>query len=150
MYSFGILLLEIVSAKKPIEKLPGGVKRDIVQWVTPYVQKGLYNHIGDPKLKGKLDLEQLRSVVMIAMRCTDSSPEKRPSMMEVVEWLKGGIARRRTKDISVYENEEEEEGRESKNKEKNGIKLMGCDDVAVGMGMKKQPKLRVPSDRYKL
>ncbi|XP_027364727.1 PTI1-like tyrosine-protein kinase At3g15890 [Abrus precatorius] len=94
VYSFGILLLEIVSAKKPIEKLPGGVKRDIVQWVTPHVQKGNFKHIVDPKLKGHFDLEQLKSVVMIAIRCTDSSPEKRPSMIEVVEWLKGGIGKR--------------------------------------------------------
>ena len=77
-----------MSAKKPIEKLPGGVKRDIVQWVTPHVQKGNFIHIADPKLKGHFDLEQLKSVVMIAMRCTDNSPEKRPSMQEVVEWLK--------------------------------------------------------------
>lgn len=95
VYSFGILLLEIISAKKPIEKLPGGIKRDIVQWVTPYVQKGVFKQIADPKLKGNFDLEQLKSVAMIAMRCTDSSPEKRPSMVEVVEWLKGGVGKRK-------------------------------------------------------
>lgn len=39
VYIFGILLLEIISAKKPLEKLSGGVKRDIVQWVTPYMFK---------------------------------------------------------------------------------------------------------------
>ncbi|XP_027937563.1 PTI1-like tyrosine-protein kinase At3g15890 isoform X1 [Vigna unguiculata] len=95
VYSFGILLLEIVSAKKPIEKLQGGVKRDIVQWVTPHVQKGNFTHIVDSKLKGRFDLEQLKSVIMIAVRCTESNPEKRPSMVEVVEWLKGGIGRRK-------------------------------------------------------
>ena len=78
-----------MSAKKPIEKLPGGVKRDIVQWVTPHVQKGNFIHIAHPKLKGHFDLEQLKFVVMISMRCTNNSPEKRPSMQEVVEWLKG-------------------------------------------------------------
>ncbi|ESW15337.1 hypothetical protein PHAVU_007G064500 [Phaseolus vulgaris] len=95
VYSFGILLLEIVSSKKPIEKLPGGVKRDIVQWVTPHFQKGNITHIADSKLKGRFDLEQLKRVIMIAIRCTDNSPEKRPSMVEVVEWLKGGLGRRK-------------------------------------------------------
>lgn len=88
VYSFGILLLEIVSGKKPIEKLPGGVKRDIVQWVTPYVQKGAFSHIADPRLKGKFDRDQLKSTVMLAMKCTDGSPENRPIMFEVVDWLK--------------------------------------------------------------
>ncbi|XWS61071.1 hypothetical protein CRYUN_Cryun07bG0094200 [Craigia yunnanensis] len=95
VYIFGILLLEIISGKKPLEKLPGGVKRDIVQWITPYVQKGAFDHIADPRLKGKFDRAPLKSAVMIAMRCTDSNPENRPSMLEVVEWLKGGMGRRR-------------------------------------------------------
>ncbi|KAJ1431416.1 Serine/threonine-protein kinase, active site [Sesbania bispinosa] len=95
VYSFGILLLEIISAKRPIEKFPGGGKRDIVQWVTPYVNKGLFNNIADPKLQGKFDLEQLKGVLMIAMRCTDSSGEKRPSMTEVVDWLKNGVGKGR-------------------------------------------------------
>ncbi|KAL4604304.1 hypothetical protein ACB092_10G184000 [Castanea dentata] len=81
VYSFGILLLEIIGAKKPIEKLPDGVKRDNVQWVTPYVQKGAFNHIADPMLKGKFDRDQLKSAVMIAMRCTDGNPENQPSMI---------------------------------------------------------------------
>ena len=91
VYSFGILLLEIISAKKPIEKFPGGVKRDIVQWITPYVNKGLFSNIADPKLKGKFDLQQLKNVITIALRCTDNSAEKRPNMKEVVDWLKNGV-----------------------------------------------------------
>lgn len=115
VYSFGILLLEIISAKKPLEKLPGGVKRDIVQWVTPYIQKDALNHIADPRLKGKFDRDQLKSVVIIALRCTDSNPDNRPSMIEVVEWLNGGIGRR-TKEVSYVEDmvdeaDEEEEQR---------------------------------------
>ncbi|KAK8576630.1 hypothetical protein V6N13_032549 [Hibiscus sabdariffa] len=86
---------EIISAKKPLEKLPGGMKRDIVQWVTPYVRKGAFDRIADPRLKGKFDRSQLKSAVMLALRCTDSNPENRPSMSEVVEWLKGGVERRR-------------------------------------------------------
>ncbi|KAF8379363.1 hypothetical protein HHK36_028797 [Tetracentron sinense] len=101
VYSFGILLLEIISAKKPIEKLPGGVKRDIVQWATLFVEKGNFDRIADPRLRGRFDRTQLKSVVMIAMRCTDSNPDHRPSMMEVVEWLKGGGIRRKKVSVSM-------------------------------------------------
>ncbi|GLT54770.1 hypothetical protein SLA2020_279400 [Shorea laevis] len=115
VYSFGILLLEIISAKKPLEKLPGGVKRDIVQWVTPYVQRGALNHIADPRLKGKFDRDQFKSVVIIALRCTDSNPDNRPSMIEVLEWLNGGIGRR-TKEVSYVDDmvDEEDEKEEEK------------------------------------
>ncbi|KAI3420615.1 Protein kinase domain-containing protein, partial [Psidium guajava] len=89
VFSFGILLLEIISAKKPLEKLQGGRKRDILRWVTPYVQKGAFDHIADPRLEGKYKLDELKLAVMIAMRCTDHNPKNRPSMIEVVQWLKG-------------------------------------------------------------
>lgn len=131
VYSFGILLLEIISAKKPIEKLPGGVKRDIVQWATPLAQKGVFNHIADPKLKGKFDMEQLKYVVMLALKCTDSSPEKRPSMAMVVEWLKGGVGRRR-KEIQAL-------------RDKDGDQVDTDYDQHLG---KSQSNLRVQSDRY--
>ncbi|KAJ9164112.1 hypothetical protein P3X46_023728 [Hevea brasiliensis] len=108
VYSFGILLLEIISAKKPLEKLPGGVKRDIVQWATPYIQKGAFDHIADPRLNGKFDRTQLKSAIMVAMRCTESNPENRPNMMEVVDWLKGGL-RRRTKEVSYIRDKVDEE-----------------------------------------
>ncbi|XAR71764.1 Non-specific protein-tyrosine kinase, partial [Bertholletia excelsa] len=114
VYSFGILLLEIISAKKPIEKLPGGVKRDIVEWAKPYVRKGAFEILADPRLKGRFDLGQLKRAVLVAMRCTDGHPENRPNMRQVVEWLKGGSGRRRTKKVVKVLNgdnvEEEESG----------------------------------------
>ncbi|KAL8543883.1 hypothetical protein ACS0TY_004440 [Phlomoides rotata] len=88
VYSFGILLLEIISGRKPLEKLSGGVKRDIVQWITPYLHKGSFDHIADPRLKGAFNMEELKKVVTIAMRCTDNHPENRPTMLEVEAWLK--------------------------------------------------------------
>ncbi|KAL3521475.1 hypothetical protein ACH5RR_019624 [Cinchona calisaya] len=102
VYSFGILLLEIISTRKPLEKLPGGVKRDIVQWVTPFVQKGAFDQIADPRLKGKFDRAELKAAVMIAMRCTDGNPENRPCMIDVVEWLKGATGSR--KEIKIVKN----------------------------------------------
>ncbi|KAI4320052.1 hypothetical protein MLD38_033573 [Melastoma candidum] len=96
VFSFGILLLEIISAKKPLEKLPGGMKRDIIQWVTPYVQKGAFEPIGDPRMKGRFNHDQLKMTVLVALKCTDSNPQNRPSMMDVVEWLSG---MNRTKEV---------------------------------------------------
>lgn len=111
VYSFGILLLEIISAKKPLQKLPGGLKRDIVQWATPYVQKGAFDHIADPRLKGRYDRAQLNLAIMIAMRCSDTNAENRPPMMKVVEWLNGGLGR--TKQVSdledMFDEDEDEE-----------------------------------------
>ncbi|KAL8049767.1 hypothetical protein ABFX02_06G040500 [Erythranthe guttata] len=109
VYSFGILLLEISSGRKPLEKLAGGVRRDIVQWATPYVHKGDFDHIVDPRLKGCFDRNELKRVVSIAMRCTDGNPENRPSMVEVVGWLKGGVGRRRNEINGIVKNDRVDE-----------------------------------------
>ncbi|KAB5525405.1 hypothetical protein DKX38_023154 [Salix brachista] len=104
--AFGILLLEIISAKKPLEKLPGGVKLDIVKWVNPYVEKGAFDHVADPRLKGRYDRAQLKTAIMVAMRCTDRNPENRPTMMKVVEWLNGGLGRTEEVEDEVEEHAE--------------------------------------------
>ncbi|KAH7840761.1 hypothetical protein Vadar_021238 [Vaccinium darrowii] len=77
-----------VSGKRPIEKLPTGAKRDIVRWATPYVENEAFEHIVDPRLNGKYDRAQLESIITIALKCTDSNAESRPSMSQVVEWLR--------------------------------------------------------------
>ncbi|KAF9614878.1 hypothetical protein IFM89_020975 [Coptis chinensis] len=107
VYSFGILLIEIISARKPIEKLPGGVKRDIVQWASPLVEKGSFDRIADPRMKGKYDIAQVKNSIQIAIRCTDGNPDNRPSMSEVVDWLRGGV--RRKKEVMLIKNFVEED-----------------------------------------
>lgn len=131
VYSFGILLLEIISAKKPLEKLPGGVKRDIVQWVTPYVQKGALNHIADPRLKGKFDREQLKLAVMIALRCTNNNPDNRPSMIDVVEWLTGGVGRR-MKEVYNYNDHVKDMVNEEEEEEENNSNITYMDHADFG------------------
>ncbi|KAG0452761.1 hypothetical protein HPP92_025425 [Vanilla planifolia] len=115
VYSFGILLLEIVSARKPLEKLPDGTgRRDILQWALPLVEGEKWEQIADPRLGGRFDPIQLRNVVVVAIRCTDGSPENRPTMREVVELLWAGIRPGRAKDVKAVvveqkKTEEEEE-----------------------------------------
>lgn len=131
VYSFGILLLELISAQKPLKKLAGGVKREIRQWVAPYVHKGAFDHIADPRLRGKYDQEQLKRVTMVAMRCTEKDPESRPSMLEVVRWLKGGVGSRKkeigiTKDDSTdHESEEEVEEEEEEEDYETDFEVLG-------------------------
>ncbi|KAK3032232.1 hypothetical protein RJ639_035525 [Escallonia herrerae] len=89
VYSFGILLLEIFTGRKPIEKLPGGIKRTITEWAEPYIIKGRFKDLADPKLRGNFDESQLKQGINIAALCVQSEPDKRPTMKEVVNLLKG-------------------------------------------------------------
>ncbi|KAK8695311.1 hypothetical protein V6N13_000477 [Hibiscus sabdariffa] len=89
VYSFGILLLELLTARKPIEKLPGGVKRTITEWAEPLIAKGRFKDLVDPRIRGDFDENQLKQAIGVACLCVQSEAEKRPTMKEVVNMLKG-------------------------------------------------------------
>ncbi|KAL2232776.1 PTI1-like tyrosine-protein kinase At3g15890 [Sesamum indicum] len=89
VYSFGILLLEIITGRKPIEKLPGGIKRTITEWAEPHITRGRFKDLVDPKLRGNFDENQLIRTINAAALCVQNEPDKRPTMREVVALLKG-------------------------------------------------------------
>ena len=89
VYSFGILLLELASCKKPLEKLSSSVKRSINDWALPLACEKKFSELADPRLNGDYSEEELKRVVLVALICAQSQPEKRPTMLEVVELLKG-------------------------------------------------------------
>ncbi|KAL5994626.1 hypothetical protein ACLOJK_024679 [Asimina triloba] len=89
VFSFGILLLELISGKRPLEKLSPTVKRSITDWALPLVREGKFDEVVDPKLGGKYVEEQLQRVVLVALMCAQNRPEKRPTILEVVDLLKG-------------------------------------------------------------
>lgn len=89
VYSFGILLLELATGKKPLEKLSATMKRTIIDWALPIVVEKKIDELADPKLNGDYNADELKRVVLVALCCSHSRPEKRPTMLEVVELLKG-------------------------------------------------------------
>lgn len=109
VYSYGVLLLEIVSSKKPIEKHSNGVKRDIVRWAKPFVERGRLEQMVDPRLKGRFDRGQLETAVLVGMRCVSSNPENRPTMAEIVAFQRSGTGRRKKEVVVVAAAAEEED-----------------------------------------
>ncbi|XP_047957588.1 PTI1-like tyrosine-protein kinase At3g15890 [Salvia hispanica] len=89
VYSFGILLLELASGKKPLEKLSSTMKRPITDWALPLACERKFSELADARLDGKYNEEELKRVVLVGLICAHSQPEKRPTMLEVVELLKG-------------------------------------------------------------
>ncbi|XP_062186837.1 leucine-rich repeat receptor-like tyrosine-protein kinase PXC3 [Phragmites australis] len=89
VYSFGVVLLEILTSKLPVDEGFGdGV--DLVKWVHTAPARGeTPEQIMDPRLSTVSFAwrRQMLVVLKIAMLCTVRAPAKRPKMKKVVEML---------------------------------------------------------------
>ncbi|KAJ6424731.1 hypothetical protein OIU84_025489 [Salix udensis] len=85
VFSFGILLLEIISGRKAIDV--GHSPASIVDWTIPLIKKGKLGAIYDPRTVPLKDPMIRKQLALIASKCVRSCRERRPSMKEVVDWL---------------------------------------------------------------
>jgi len=102
VFSFGIMLLELASGKRPVEKVNPTTKRTITEWALPLARDKKFKEIADPKLNGNFIEDELKQVVLVGLACSQNKPEQRPIMSEVVELLKGESAEK----LSNLENDE--------------------------------------------
>nr|APU94831.1 leucine-rich repeat receptor-like protein kinase [Pohlia nutans] len=88
IYSFGVVLMELLTGKKPIETEFGdGV--DIVQWVRRKIQtKDGVLDVLDPRMGGVgVPLQEVMLVLRVALLCSSDLPVDRPTMRDVVQML---------------------------------------------------------------
>ncbi|XP_039136770.1 serine/threonine-protein kinase-like protein At3g51990 [Dioscorea cayenensis subsp. rotundata] len=86
VFSFGILLLEIMSGRKAIDVAYS--PPSVVEWAVPLLKKGKVLALYDPRIEPPRDTTARRQLASLAASCVRSSKERRPSMEEVVERLK--------------------------------------------------------------
>ncbi|KAL9144750.1 hypothetical protein ABFS82_14G316300 [Erythranthe guttata] len=92
VYSFGILLLEICTRKKPTDEMFGD-EMSLKSWVSLSLNKNMISEVVDANLLVRKDdnfsaKEQcLSSILSLAMECLTSSPSDRITMTEAVAKL---------------------------------------------------------------
>ncbi|XP_031283429.1 LRR receptor-like serine/threonine-protein kinase IOS1 [Pistacia vera] len=90
LYSFGVVLLEIITGKPVIEK--SLERTHISQSVNLMLTKGDIKNIVDPRFKGDFDINSVWKAVEIAMACVSRDSTKRPTMHQVVMELNESLA----------------------------------------------------------
>lgn len=86
IYSFGVVLMELVTGKMPVEA-EFGENKDIVHWVCSKMRsKDSEIHLVDSSISKALK-EDAAKVLRIAIHCTMKTPALRPSMRMVVQML---------------------------------------------------------------
>jgi len=88
IYSFGVVLLELITGKPPVQPLEQG--GDLVNWVRRSIRNMIPTiEMFDARLdtNDKRTVHEMSLVLKIALFCTSNSPASRPTMREVVAMI---------------------------------------------------------------
>lgn len=85
VFSFGILLLEIISGRKALDM--GNSPASVVDWAIPLIRRGKLLGVYDPRVPPPKDAMVRKMLAVVAAKCVRSCRERRPSMKEVVRCL---------------------------------------------------------------
>ncbi|WOL07293.1 putative receptor-like serine/threonine-protein kinase [Canna indica] len=89
VFAFGVVLLELLTGRKPIsDENPKG-QESLVMWATPILERGEFMDLLDPNLNDNYDEEQMRKVALAASLCIARTAHLRPQMVEILSLLQG-------------------------------------------------------------
>ncbi|PPR83877.1 hypothetical protein GOBAR_AA36838 [Gossypium barbadense] len=97
IYSFGVVLLELLSGKMPLDP-SFGESVDIVEWTRMKIKKNRVFEVLDPAIGGQCKhvQEEMQLVLRIALLCTAKLPKDRPSMRDIITMLAEAKPRRKS------------------------------------------------------
>lgn len=90
VYSFGVLVLEVMSGKRPTDASFIEKGLNIVGWLNFLVVEKRQREIVDPQCDGVQE-ESLDALLSVAIQCVSSSPEDRPTMHRIVQVLESEV-----------------------------------------------------------
>ncbi|CAK7355936.1 unnamed protein product, partial [Dovyalis caffra] len=90
VYSFGVLVLEVLSGKRPTDASFIEKGLNIVGWLNFLITENRPREIVDLNCEG-VQVESLDALLSVATQCVSSSPEDRPTMHRVVQVLESEV-----------------------------------------------------------
>lgn len=96
VFSYGVVLLELISGRKPVDPTQSFGEESLVQWARPLLlqmnKEDDLELIADPFLNGAYDKKEMMLVVEAAAACVRYSATRRPRMGQVVRVLLNEVA----------------------------------------------------------
>ncbi|KAH7520390.1 hypothetical protein FEM48_Zijuj08G0138800 [Ziziphus jujuba var. spinosa] len=91
VFSFGVVLLEIVSGREPLNIRRPRNEWSLVEWAKPYIRESKIDELVDPNIKGGYHAEALWRVVEVAWSCIEPFSAYRPCMADIVRELEDAL-----------------------------------------------------------
>ncbi|KAL7263145.1 hypothetical protein ACSBR1_001342 [Camellia fascicularis] len=89
VYAFGVVLLELLSGRKPISNDHPKGQESLVMWAKSILKGGKVSQLLDPSMGNKYDHNQMERMVLAATLCIRRAPRARPQMSIVSKLLQG-------------------------------------------------------------
>ncbi|XP_057950270.1 putative serine/threonine-protein kinase [Malania oleifera] len=90
VYSFGVLILEIISGRSSARASWGGMEKLLLEWAWQLHEEGKLLELVDPELE-EFPKEEVIRYMKVALFCTQAVASRRPLMGQVVDMLSRDI-----------------------------------------------------------
>nr|GMD59586.1 probable receptor-like protein kinase At5g59700 isoform X1 [Ipomoea batatas] len=91
VYAFGIVLLELLSGRKPIDNRNANAQKSLVLWAEEMLRLGKATALLDESLVDAYDHDEFERVVLAAKLCINHDPRFRPEINLVVRLVRGEL-----------------------------------------------------------
>ncbi|KAE8688998.1 Proline-rich receptor-like protein kinase PERK1 [Hibiscus syriacus] len=92
VYSYGVMLLELITGHRAIIELESSVNHSLVDWVTRALEDNDFEALVDLRLNGAYNNSKMATMVSCAAACIRQSAWLRPRMIQVVRALEDDIS----------------------------------------------------------
>ncbi|XP_051132200.1 serine/threonine-protein kinase RIPK [Andrographis paniculata] len=88
VYGFGVLLLELLTGRKAVDKTRPHREQNLVDWARPMLKNPRkLSRVMDPRLEGQYSEIGAHKAAELAYQCLSHRPKPRPTMSEVISVL---------------------------------------------------------------
>ncbi|KAH9607350.1 hypothetical protein KSS87_000306 [Heliosperma pusillum] len=96
IYSYGVVLLELITGRPPISNFGPATNGSLVNWARPLLAQaiadGNFDTLADPRLQNNYNVDEMVSMVSCAAACVRLSSWRRPRMSQVIRALEGNLS----------------------------------------------------------
>ncbi|KAK1413905.1 hypothetical protein QVD17_29642 [Tagetes erecta] len=96
VFSFGVMLLELITGRRPVDSAQTFMDDSLVDWARPLLNRatddGNFDSIVDSRLQKEYNHNEMARMVSCAAACVRHSARRRPRMSQVVRALEGDVS----------------------------------------------------------